>query len=169
MPTVLSIFDRPDHVVAAVNKLKGRGFTDLETYSPAPFPEIDDAVDERPSIVRVFTLIGGLAGVFTGFFIQIWMSWDWPIKIAGKPFASIPPYVIIGFELTILFGGLLTLVGLLVAGRLAPRFKMDPGYSARFSAEEFGLVVNCADRDVAEIDSLMRAQAAKEVTLVEED
>jgi hypothetical protein len=169
MPTVLSIFDRPDDVVGAVNKLKGRGFTNLETYCPAPFPEIDDAVDERPSVVRLFTLIGGLAGVFTGFFIQIWMSWDWPVKIAGKPFASIPPYVIIGFELTILFGGLLTLVGLLVAGRLVPRFKMDPGYSSRFSAEEFGVVVSCSDRDVAEIDSLMRAQHAKEVTLVEED
>jgi hypothetical protein len=167
MPTLVSVFDQPDHVVAAVQKLKGRGFTDLETYCPAPFPEIDDAVDEKPSVVRLFTLIGGLAGVFTGFFIQIWMSWDWPVKIAGKPFASIPPYVIIGFELTILFGGLLTLVGLIVAGKLVPRFKLDPAYSARFSAEEFGVAVNCNDRDVAEIDSLLRAQSAKEVSLVE--
>ncbi|MCG8590170.1 MAG: DUF3341 domain-containing protein, partial [Proteobacteria bacterium] len=137
MPTLLSVFDQPDAIASAVTKLKSRGFTDLETYSPAPFPEVDDAVHEKPSIVRLFTLVGGLAGVFTGFFIQIWMSWDWPIKIAGKPYASIPPYVIIGFELTILFGGLLTLVGLLVAGRLYPR-KADPGYSARFSSEEFG-------------------------------
>ena len=115
----------------------------------------------------MFTLIGGLVGVVTGFFIQIWMSWDWPIKIAGKPFASIPAYMIVGFELTILFGGLLTLVGLLVAGKLYPRFALDPAYSARFSAEEFGVAVNCHDRDVAEIDSLMRAQSAKEVSLVE--
>lgn len=166
MATLVSVFDLPGDVVAAVTKLKKRGFDDIETYSPAPFPEIDDAVDPKPSLVRLFTLVGGLTGVVTGFALQIWMSWDWPIKIAGKPFASIPPYVIIGFELTILFGGLLTFLGLLLAGKLYPRFKLDEEYSPRFSAEEFGVVVKCGDRDVAEVDALLRAQSAKEVTLV---
>ena len=167
MPMVVSVFDRPQDVAAAVRKLKGRGFTDVEAYSPAPFEEIEDAIDPEPSRVRLFTLIGGLAGVFTGFFIQIWMSLDWPVKIAGKPFASIPPYVIIGFELTILFGGLLTLIGLLTVGGLYPRFNLDPGYSPRFSAEEFGVVVNCTDRDLDEVRSLLAANAAKEVSLVD--
>jgi molybdopterin-containing oxidoreductase family membrane subunit len=166
MPTLVSVFDLSGDVVAAVTKLKKRGFDDLETYSPAPFPEIDDAVDPKPSLVRLFTLIGGLTGVVTGFWLQIWMSLDWPIKIAGKPFASIPPYVIIGFELTILFGGLLTFLGLLLVGGLFPRFNLDKAYSPRFSAEEFGLVVNCGERDVAEVDALLRAQSAKEVNLV---
>ncbi|MCP5069572.1 MAG: DUF3341 domain-containing protein [bacterium] len=167
MPTVVSIFDLPGDVVSAVTKLKKRGFDDIETYSPAPFPEIDDAVDPKPSLVRLFTLIGGLTGVVTGFWLQIWMSLDWPVKIAGKPFASIPPYVIIGFELTILFGGLLTFLGLLLVGRLYPRFALDEEYSPRFSAEEFGVVVKCADRDVAEVDALLRAESAKEVSLAQ--
>jgi molybdopterin-containing oxidoreductase family membrane subunit len=166
MPTLVSVFDLPGDVVAVVTKLKKRGFDDLETYSPAPFPEIDDAVDPKPSLVRLFTLIGGLTGLVTGFWLQIWMSLDWQVKIAGKPFASIPPYVIIGFELTILFGGLLTFLGMLLVGRLYPRFTLDEAYSPRFSAEEFGVVVNCEDRDVAEVDALLRAQSAKEVTLV---
>ena len=63
MPMLVSVFDRPQDVVAAVTKLKGRGFDQIETYSPAPFEEIDDAVDPKPSAVRAFTLIGGLAGV----------------------------------------------------------------------------------------------------------
>jgi molybdopterin-containing oxidoreductase family membrane subunit len=167
MPTIVSVFDRPQDVAAAVTKLKGRGFDDVEAYSPAPFEEIEDACDPKPSLVRLFTLIGGLAGVFTGFFIQIWMSLDWPIKIAGKPFASIPPYVIIGFELTILFGGLLTFVGLLAVGGLYPRFNLDKGYSPRFSAEEFGVVVECSDKDAAEVNNLLRASNAKEVNLVD--
>ena len=167
MPTLVSVFERPGDVASVVTKLRGRGYKDVETYSPAPFPEIDDAVREKPSGVRVYTLIGGLAGVVTGFAMTIWMSLDWPIKIGGKPFASIPPYVIIGFELTILLGGLLTLLGLVVVGRLAPRFKLDPTYSSRFSAEDFGVVIRCGDRDVAEIEALFRAGSALEVTLVE--
>jgi hypothetical protein len=167
MPTLVSVFDFPDNVVSAVTKLKKRGFDELETYSPAPFPEIDDAVDPKPSVVRWFTLIGALTGVSFGFWMQIWMSLDWPIKVAGKPFASIPPYVIIGFEFTVLLGGILTFVGLLVAGKLYPRFVMDDAYSPRFSAEEFGVVVTCADRDVAEVDALLRAESAKEVSVVD--
>jgi hypothetical protein len=167
MPTLVSVFDLPDDVARAITKLRGRGFDEIEAYSPAPFEQIDEALDHRPSRVRIFTLVGGLTGVFTGFLMQIWMSWQWPIKIAGKAYASIPPYVIIGFELTILFGGILTLIGLLLVGRLYPR-PLDPGYSPRFSAEEFGVVVTCSDRDVPEVDALLRAQAAKEVTLVRE-
>ena len=80
--------------------------------------------------------------------------------------SSIPPYTIIAFELTILFGGVLTVLGLFAVGRL-PRVKFDRAYSRRFSSEEFGLVVRCRGRDVAEVEDLLRTQGAKEVTLVE--
>jgi hypothetical protein len=167
MPTLVSVFDFPGDVASAVRKLKDRGFDDLTTYSPAPFEEIEMAESPKPSGVRSFTLVGGLTGVFLGFLMQIWMSLEWPIKIAGKNFASIPPYWIIGFELTILLGGFFTFFGLLIVGRLYPR-PLDKHYSQRFSAEEFGVVVGCEERDVAEVEAVMRAESAKEVTLVEE-
>ncbi len=166
MPTVLGVFQRPSKVAESVRQLKGRGFTKLEVFSPSPFDEIEEAVDPKPSKVRYFTLIGGLLGVTTGYAMTIWMSLDWPIVSGGKPFASIPPYTIIAFELTILFGAIATLIGLLSVGRL-PSFKLDPAYSARFSGEEFGLVVECLDRDVTEIEGLMRANEASEVSLVD--
>jgi hypothetical protein len=167
MPTLVSVFDMPDDTATAIRKLRGRGFDQIESYSPAPFEQIDEAMDDRPSKVRAFTLVGGLTGVVTGFAMQIWMSLEWPLKIAGKAYASIPPYVIIGFELTILFGGVLTLVGLFLVGRLYPR-PLDAAYSPRFSAEEFGVAVTVSDRDVAEVDALLRSLSAKEVTLLDE-
>lgn len=169
MPLLVGVFDLPDQVIGAVRRLKDRGFADLEVYSPAPFPEVDDAVLEKPSRVRLFTLIGGLTGAFTGFLMTIWMANDWPIVIGGKPFSSIPPYVVIAFELTILFGGLMTLLGLLVFGGLpSGQFGKSPaGYSPRFSGDEFGVTIRCRERDVAEVDQLLRAHQAKEVNLVE--
>ncbi len=169
MPLLLGVFDQPEPVGQAAQRLRNRGFDDLIVYSPAPFPDLDDMVDEKPSKVRIFTLIGGLLGVVTGYAMTIWMSLDWPIMIGGKPYASIPPYTIIGFELTILFGGIATVIGLLLVGKMPyGKFgKHDAAYSARFSAEEFGLAVECDERDVAEIDALLRAHQAKEVSLVE--
>jgi hypothetical protein len=164
MPTVLGVFEQPADIATAAKKLRDRGYTDLETYSPAPFPEVDDAVIEHPSRVRWFTLVGCLAGVVTGFAVTLWMANDWQIMLGGKPFSSIPPYVIIAFELNILFGGLMTALGLFITAGM-PKTKLDAAYSARFSAEDFGLAVKCRDGDVAEIDGLMRDHQAMEVSL----
>jgi len=166
MPQLLGVFEQPDHIAGAAKRLRDRGYTDMETFSPSPFPEVDDAVDEKPSGVRLFTLIGGLVGVCTGYALTLWMANDWQIMLGGKPFSSIPPYTIIAFELTILFGGLMTVLGLFLKGGL-PSMKLHAAYSKRFSAEDFGLVVECRDRDVPEIDGLMRAHHATEVSLVE--
>jgi len=168
MPSLQGIFDAPGPVADAAKRLRNRGFTELEIYAPAAFPELDTALDEKPSRVRIYTLVGGLLGVVTGYAMTIWMATDWPIMIGGKPFASIPTYTVIAFELTILFGGLATLLGLLIVGRLpyGSFGKNDRGYDKRFSGEEFGLVVGCRERDVAEVDALLRAHQAKEVNLV---
>ncbi len=166
MPLLLAVYDEPGQIAEVARRLRGRGYTELETYAPAPFAEVEDAVIEKPSRVRLFTLIGGLVGVVTGYALTIWMSNDWQLIVGGKPFSSIPPYTIIAFELTILFGGMLTALGLLVFGKL-PRFKLDAAYSRRFSAEDFGLTVRCQERDIPEIDALLRAHGAKELTLVE--
>ena len=166
MPQLLGVFSEPAHIAEAAQRLRNRGYTDLETFSPAPFAEVDDAVIPKPSSVRGFTLIGGLTGVVTGYALTLWMANNWQIMLGGKPYSSIPPYTIIAFELTILFGVLMTVLGLFVFGRL-PSFRTHKAYSARFSAEDFGLVVRCRERDVAEIDGLLREHHATEVSLVE--
>jgi hypothetical protein len=166
MPMLLGVFEKPDDIAGAAQRLRDRGYTDLETFSPAPFAEVDDALIEKPSRVRAYTLVGGLAGVVTGYALTLWMANDWQVMLGGKPFSSIPPYTIIAFELTILFGGLMTALGLFVHAGL-PSFRMHKAYSARFSGEDFGLVVRCRERDVAEIDGLLREHRAMEVSLVE--
>ena len=169
MPSLVGIFDTPGPVATVAKRLRKRGYKNMEIYSPAPFEELDDALEDGPCGVRSWTLIGGLVGAVTGYALTIWMANDWQVMIGGKPYSSIPTYTVIAFELTILFGGLMTLLGLLVVGKLpyGSFGKTDKGYSPRFSAEEFGLVVECPERDVPEVDALMRAHEAKEVNLVE--
>ena len=119
MPTLLGVFEHPGRRRRRGDAAQGpRLHRSSRSTRPAPFDEVDDAVDPKPSKVRIFTLVGGLLGVVTGYAMTIWMSLDWPIVIGGKPFASIPPYTVIAFELTILFGGIFTLLGLLAVGRL---------------------------------------------------
>ena len=94
------------------------------------------------SPVRLFTLVGALTGTASGFALTIWTALKWNLITGGKPVVSIPPFVVIAFELTILLGGLCTLLGLLVTARL-PSFGSRPRYDPRFSADRFGVEVTC--------------------------
>ena len=81
----------------------------------------------------------------------------------GKPVVSIPPFVVIAFEMMILFGGLCTLIGLVVLGRL-PSFRTSPRYDPRFTDDRFGVAVHCdrAER-AASVRDLLRGAGAEEV------
>jgi hypothetical protein len=95
VPGLLGSFLHVDAAVDAIRAIRALGIRDLTVYTAAPNHEIEEALGQRVSPVRLFTLIGGLSGCAAGFAMTIWMSYDWPVLIGGKPIASIPPYVVI--------------------------------------------------------------------------
>jgi hypothetical protein len=112
--------------------------------------------------VRLFTLVGALTGTAAGFALTIWTALKWNLITGGKPVVSIPPFVVIAFELTILLGGLCTLLGLLVTAKL-PSFRISPRYDARFSVDRFGVEVTCEPGERGTIEALLRGAGAEEV------
>jgi Protein of unknown function (DUF3341) len=173
--TVVGVFAHVDTTVKALEELKGKGYHDLEVYTPAPIHEIEDVMErDRPvSRVRLFTLIGGLTGTASGFLLTIWSTVQWGLVTGGKYMvrgpegivgSSIPPYVVIAFELTILFGGLATALGMVLLGRL-PKFRPSPGYDPRFSNDRFGVAVRCAPGRGPSVGDILRAAGAEEVRL----
>lgn len=162
--TVLGVFAHVDTTVRALEDLKAKGYHDLTVYTPVPIHEIEDVLErDRPvSRVRLFTLIGGLSGTASGFFLTIWSSLQWGLITGGKPVASIPPYVVIAFELTILFGGVATLLGLIVLARL-PRLRPSPTFDPRFTNDRFGVAVQCAPERGASVRQILTAAGAEQV------
>jgi molybdopterin-containing oxidoreductase family membrane subunit len=163
---VLGILASPAQTVGAVERVKRAGFDDVEVYSPVPSHEIEEAVDRGPSWVRLWTLVGGLTGVTLGYLFTIWTSYDWPLVIGGKPYASIPAYTVIAFELTILFGGVLTVLGLLTHG-LALTAGSHPVYRPTFTTDQFGCLVRCHSDQIPRVQELLRAAGCTEVRVVE--
>ena len=162
MPGLLASFIHIDAAVDAIRGLRAMGYRNLVVYSPSPNHELEEALNHRVSPVRLFTLIGGLTGCAAGFGMTIWMSYDWPVLVGGKPIASIPPYVVIAFELTILFGGLATLIGMMVLGRL-PRFRFSPSFDSRFTNDRFGVAVHCSPDRSPSVREILRSAGAEEV------
>ncbi len=162
--TVLGVFAHVDTTVRALEALRAKGYHDLTVYTPVPVHEIEDVLErDRPvSRVRLFTLLGGLTGMVSGFLLTIWSSMQWGLTTGGKPVVSIPPFVVIAFELTILFGGLATLIGMVVLGRL-PRLRPSPMFDPRFTNDRFGVAVHCGPGRSGSVREILRAAGAEEV------
>jgi molybdopterin-containing oxidoreductase family membrane subunit len=161
LPGVLASFIHVDAAVEAIKALRARGFRDLVVYSAAPNHEIEEALDQPVSWVRLFTLIGGLTGCAAGFGMTIWMSLDWPTLVGGKTIASIPPYVVIAFELTILLGSLATVAAVAVFSLLWG--KRGIAYDPRFSDDQIGIFVPGGADQQGAVEQLLRSAGALEV------
>jgi hypothetical protein len=161
---VVGVFAHVDTTVKALEELRAKGYHDLEVYMPAPMHEIEEVMErDRPvSRVRLFTLIGGLTGTVSGFVLTIWSALQWGLITGGKPVVSIPPFVVIAFELTILFGGLSTVLGMVLLSRL-PRFHHTSAYDPRFSNDRFGVAVRCAPGRGGSVTEILRRAGAEEV------
>lgn len=166
MAQVLGVLKSPRDLVSAIHSLKGAGFHELEVYSPVPDPAIEQAVGKPKSFISRFTLIGSLTGVTFAYFMQIWCAYNWPLVIGGKPFASIPAYTIIGFELNILLGGLFTVLSLMFFGMWRSR-KGHEAYQPGFSGDQFGCVVSCHGDQVARAQDVLKRGGCTEVRVVE--
>lgn len=90
----------------------------LQVITPFPVHEVEEILKPDKSAMRFFALLGALAGLITGFAFTIFTVKHWPLITGGKPVVSIPPFVIIAFALTILFGALVSFAGFLFLSRL---------------------------------------------------
>ncbi|HEV8471688.1 MAG TPA: DUF3341 domain-containing protein [Methylomirabilota bacterium] len=165
--TVLGVFTYVDTTVRALEELRAKGYHDLTVYTPVPVHEIENVLErDRPvSRVRIFTLIGGLVGLLSAWILTAWTSLKWDLVVGGKPPIGLPvspPYIVIMFEMLVLFGGIATVIGLVVLGRL-PRLRPSTSFDPRFTNDRFGVAVHCVAERSASVREILRGAGAEEV------
>ncbi len=162
MQGVVGAFHEIDTTVAAIEDLKKKKIGEVTVYSPTIRHELEHAIDAPQSVVRRFTLVGGLLGVSFGYWVAIWSSTYWPLVVGGKAIASWIPYTIIGFEVMVLVGALSTVAGMFINSRI-PRLSTTSGYDARFSGGYFGIFIACDANKAGQAEELLRHHGAVEV------
>ena len=161
VPGLLASFVHVDAAADAIRALRARGHRNLVVYTAAPNHEIEEALDQSVSPVRLVTLIGGLTGCAAGFGMTLWMSHDWPVLVGGKPIGSIPPYVVIAFELTILLGALSTVTAVGLFSVLMG--KRGIAYDPKYSDDQIGVFVPAAGDQAGAVEQMLRSAGAVEV------
>ncbi len=159
---ILASFEYVDSAVNAIGELRAAGLKKITAYMPYPEAQIEEALGYDQSPVRVWALAGGLCGAAGGFALTSFTSMDWPLVTGGKPILSIPAYVIISFEMMVLFGVLSTVIGLFINSRL-PYVKPMVVYDPEFSAGKFGVYVTVAADGLDRARGILKGQDPAEI------
>jgi hypothetical protein len=111
---ILATFHEPEAAAAAIRALRRHGF-EVRSVMAAPFPEVMKAIGNPRSGIDQAALAGALTGAGLGVLLTVATSVAWPLVTGGMPVVSVPPFVVVIFETTIL-GGCLGILAALVAG-----------------------------------------------------
>ena len=164
----VGVFHGPDSALTAAGKLKGAGFATLELMSPVPMEGVEEVLGEKKSVIKHFTFFGGLIGGISGFLLAAGTAVLWAHPTGGRPIIAIPPYLIITYELTILFGILFTVLGFLISARL-PAIR-DRVYVPESAVDKFVVTVACDnDEDFKRAEAILLETGAEQVRELAEE
>lgn len=116
---MLARFGSARDLVRAARELHRAGYRRFDAHSPYPVHGLDAAMGSRFSLVPFLVLGGGVTGCLVGLGLQIFVhSFAYPLVISGKPLMSIPAFIPVTFELTILFSAFGAVFGMFLINRL---------------------------------------------------
>lgn len=161
---VIGLYTEPHAATQAIKKLRADGHDEVGYYSPFPDHHLEEAAyaGKKRSWVRAFTLVGGLSGCLGAFLFTCWMSIDYPLRVSAKPLISIPSFIIIAFECTILFGAIFTLLGMFHLSKI-PNLKHTPAYRPQCSEDHFAVTVRVPKEDSDRLQGRMAELGAETV------
>jgi len=145
---LLAEFDSATAIVSAARRTREAGYTKIDAYSPYPIEELNEAMALPRNRVPLVVLLGGITGMMAGYALQYWASViAYPLNIGGRPFHSMPSFIVPAYETTILCAAFGAVFGMILLNGLPmpyhPVFNV-PAFEAA-SSDRFFLTIETAD------------------------
>jgi hypothetical protein len=165
--TLLALFHDVEPTVRAIDKLHAMGITDkkMEIISGIPFNEEVLGRPKLSTFIPRLALGGAMIGLVAALGLIFGIPGFYPLRVGGQPLFPIPPFLIVGFELTML--GLMgsAFLGLFLAGRF-PNYEPTM-YVPEISDGKIALVFPCPVEMQAQFEDAMKFLGAEQVRPVE--
>ncbi len=165
---IAGIFTSEEETLKAARKIREMGFIKFDAITPYPVHGMEEACGIKRSWIPYVTFFAGLTGLSGGLWLTWWTSAvNWPINVGGKPFFSLPAFVPIIFECTILFAALFS-VGAMIGACGLP--KVDPPViHPDLTCSKFAIFVPSDDKgyDEKKIEEVFKSSGASEVKRTE--
>jgi hypothetical protein len=162
---ILAIFNDEEDLIKGAEKARDKNITIYDFYTPFPVHGLDELLGIKRSILPYVTFGAGATGLAVALGLQIWTSAiDWPTVIGGKPFISIPAFIPISFELTVLFAAHTTVLAFLVINKLFPGQKPVIFHPDQ-TDHKFVMAIEKEQADLDELSTLLKSHGAEDVQL----
>ena len=168
---VIAEFDNVDGVVAAAKRVHADGFRYFDVHSPFPIHGLDLDMGVKPTILPWLVFVAGVMGAAGGLALTVWtMSIDYPFLISGKPLNSIPAWIPVVFECTILLAAFAATFGMFVLNKMPmlynPLLKVER--FRRATDDRFFVVVDARDSrfDEQRVSQMLEQMGASAVETV---
>jgi hypothetical protein len=163
---ILGVFNDEDVLMDAVKKVRGNGVRIHEVFTPFPVHGLDEALGYRRTRLPIAAFLFGLTGTTLALVMQIWMlGYDWPMIIGGKNFASLPPFIPVTFELTVLLSALGMVATFLIVSDMKP-YKWPRQFDVRSTDDKHVMAIDLAmnrGKSKDDLARLLREAGAEEV------
>lgn len=141
---MIAQFDSPEALLAAAEKTRDAGYKHIDAYSSFPIEGMVEALGQKKTRLPRLILAMGLTGTCTGLALQSWTAGSdlalkmgpyifsgYPMNIGGRPLLSIPQFIPVTFEMTVLFAALTAVFGTILLN------KLPMPYHPLFNSERF--------------------------------
>ncbi|HAC24669.1 MAG TPA: DUF3341 domain-containing protein [Cytophagales bacterium] len=162
---LVGVFNDEDVLLHGVEHIREKGVRIEEVYTPFPVHGLDEALGYKRSRLPIAAFLFGMTGTILALVMQIWMlGFDWPMIIGGKNFASLPPFVPVTFELTVLLAAFGMVGTFMIVSDLKP-YKWPRQFDIRSTNDKHVMAIDLASNKLSkdEIASILKENGAEEV------
>lgn len=163
---VVGNFDDEAVLFPAVKKVRRAGYKIHDVFTPFPIHGLDKAMGLKDTSLHVAGFIYGITGTATAVSFITWaLTIDWQVNFGGKPYFSLPAWIPITFELTVLFAAVGMVLTFCWLCQLAPFIKKDH-FNPRSTDDLFVMAVECTDKtNEQEALAFLNSVGAKDVSI----
>lgn len=164
-----ALFTSPDKISEAASKVANLGYQNWDVHSSYPIHGMPRKMKLKWSPLGYVALVFGLTGTSFGLFLTYWtMSVDYPMIIGGKPSFSLPAFIPVLFELTVLLAAVGTALTMLFILFKFPNHRHplhDTDYMKEISVDKNGIFIESSDKkfDYDQIRNLFAELGAEKI------
>jgi len=160
-------FDDEKPMLQAVKKLQEAETAIEDVLTPFPVHGLDKLLGMKQSRIPTVGFIFGAVGAILGFGFQAWVfTVDYPLIIGGKPFLSVPSFIPVTFEMTVLTSALGMVAVFILSSKLKPRKKFEP-IDTRITDDRFVILIDSDKSDEGKLKEILSGVEVEGIKLID--
>lgn len=160
---IFGLYGDEQDLLAAVKTAKDKDLEIYDVYSPFPVHGLDPILGLKESRLHIAGFLYGLAGALIAFLGMSWVfTRDWPIIFGGKPYWSVPAFVPIVFEVTVLLSAIGMTITFFVVSGMGFGVKNETLHES-ITDDKFCLAFDKAEADETIVRQVLQESNAEQV------